>query len=66
MYCYVADRDAGWSGQSKNYVRWIRVIGGSYDEIKIGFEDGRIISRPVDVQAVGAPPTRTPTPTPSP
>ena len=66
MYCYIADRDAGWSGQSENYVRWIRVIGGSYDEIKIGYDDGRNISRPVDVQAVGAPPTRTPTPTPAP
>jgi hypothetical protein len=62
MYCYIADRDAGWSGMGKNFVRWIKVIGGSYEEIKIGFEDGRTIHRPVDVEAVGAPPTRTPTP----
>ncbi len=64
-YCYIADRDAGWSGQGYNFVRWIQLYGNSMEEVHIGEGDGRIISRPVDVEAVGVPPTVTPTPEPT-
>lgn len=65
MYCFVADRDAGWSGSGKNYVRWLKFSRGVFEgETDIGLNDGRIICRPVDVEAVGVPPTCTPTPTP--
>ncbi len=60
-YCFIADRDAGRSGVGENFVRWIKLLGGSFEEVDIGKDDGRKICRPVDVEAVGVPPTCTPT-----
>ena len=65
-YCYIADRDAGRSGVGENFVRWIKMLGGGFEEVDIGRYDGRKICRPVDVEAVGVPPTCTPTQTPTP
>lgn len=64
-YCYVSDRDAGWSILGDNYVRWVKIQGGNAEILNIGFEDGEKITRPVDSVAVGIPPTCTPTPTPT-
>ncbi|MCD4653707.1 hypothetical protein K8T06_07195, partial [bacterium] len=63
-HCWIADRDAGYSVSGRNYVRWLIISGGEVEQRYIGKDDGYKITRPVDVDIVGIPPTSTPTPTP--
>ncbi|HPQ42237.1 MAG TPA: hypothetical protein PLV45_17840 [bacterium] len=64
IHCWIADRDAGNSGTLTNFVRCLIINGPSVQEIDIPAPGTPGITRPVDVDVVGQPPTFTATPAP--
>lgn len=61
-HCWIADRDAGWSKELNNYVRWLVISNGTLEQRFVGKEDGVHICRPVDIEVITSVSTPTPAP----